>query len=144
LGWDSEGVIRIVLAHSRRRLTTRQLQEWDRKGVVSPRLRGAKRVRIYGLEDIQRLCVIAKLLNARLPSQRLPAALRNIESAGSKLGRPLTTLKIVTDGHAVLVVDGNKALDARTGQFVSLILLGDLKARAQRVCRREASRRRAA
>jgi len=127
-------VIRIVKAHSGRRLTVRQLQAWDVKKVVVPELRGPRRTRLYGFDGVRRLCIVAGLLEAGLPANRLGNAIRNIDRAATMMGRAWDTLKIVTDGVSVFVVDGDRGMEATTGQLVSFILLGELERKAREVC----------
>jgi DNA-binding transcriptional MerR regulator len=113
----------------------RQLQAWDRNGLLSANARGLKGKRIYSFRDVRRLCIIATLLEAKLPAQRLKVALQNIERASTRVGKPWESLRIVTDGESVFVVDGCRALDAIRGQVVSLILLEDLERQTAHACR---------
>jgi len=140
-GWDSRMAIRIVRAHSGRTITLRQLQKWDRSGLVPATSRGAKRQRLYMYRDIRRLCIVAELLNAGLSPQRLAKAVRGIERAAGKVNRPWESLRIVSDGESVLIVDGKIGLDAIRFQTVSLTLLGELEKRTQTECVRHAARR---
>jgi hypothetical protein len=82
------------------------------------------------------LCILGKLLKARLPGQRLRTALQNINRAKHTIGESWDKLRLVTDGNSVFVVDGDRAINALGGQLVSLILLGDLERKAKEVCAR--------
>lgn len=143
-GWDTKTTIAIVAAQSGRRLSVRQLQGWDRKKVVVPELRGPRRTRLYGFQGIRRLCIVAGLLKAGVPSNRLGDAIRNIDRASTTMERSWDTLKIVTDGQSVFVVDGDSGIDAITGQVVSFILLGHLERTAQAACNKKTTKLRAA
>jgi DNA-binding transcriptional MerR regulator len=127
-------VIRIVRAQSGRQLSVRQLQAWDRSGLLSANTRGAKGKRIYTFQEVRRLCIIANLLGAKVSPQRLKIAIRNIERAAAQVGKPWESLRIVTDGESVFVINGVVALDAMRGQIVNLILLGDLQRKAEIAC----------
>ncbi|HEY4395644.1 MAG TPA: MerR family transcriptional regulator [Polyangia bacterium] len=142
--WDTGAAITIVRTESGVSLTVRQLQYWDRQGVIVPEHRGPRRTRIYGFDGVRRLCLVARLLKAGFPSNRLGAAVRNIDGASAKIGKNWDELRIVTDGAAVFVVDGERAMEAETGQLVALILLSDLDEGARRACRRVPVWRRAA
>jgi DNA-binding transcriptional MerR regulator len=133
-GWDSDTVIGIVRAQSGRRLSIRQLQTWDRSGLLSANTRAGKGKRIYTFREVRRLCIIANLLNANVSPQRLKVAIQNIDRATTEVGKPWESLRIVTDGESVFVVDGVIALDAIRGQIVNLILLGDLQRKARKAC----------
>jgi DNA-binding transcriptional MerR regulator len=124
-------------------LSVRQLQYWDRTGLLAARSREKRRKRLYGFEDILRLRIIAHLVHSGLPVQKVRAAIRNIEKASSVVDRKWQSLRIVTDGTSVFVVDGDRALDAIRNQLVSLVLIGDLEKEARQACRRDAAPARA-
>ena len=140
-GWDSRMAIRIVKAHSRRTLTLRQLQKWDRSKLVAATGRGTNRQRLYTYRDVRRLCIVAELLNAGLSPQKLVKAMHGVERAAGKVGRPWESLRLVSDGESVLIVDGDIGLDAIRFQIVSLTLLGDLEKRTRAEWQRQAARR---
>lgn len=139
--WDTETVIRIVQAHTKYTLTQRQLQKWDRGRVVVAEQRGPNRQRLYAFQSVRQLCIIATLLKAKLPAQRIPVAIRNIDLAATKIRKRWDLLRLLTDGESVYVVDGDKGVEAISGQLVSLILLGDLEREAKAVCDREKNKR---
>ncbi|HVZ33740.1 MAG TPA: MerR family transcriptional regulator [Polyangiaceae bacterium] len=117
-------------------LSVRQLQAWDRKGIVVPEERDAlRRRRIYGFRSVRRLCIIAVLMQAKFPSNRLGAALRNIESASAKVRAEWDELRVVTNGRSVYVVNGGRGIEVMTGQVVSTVLLGALDEGARKACR---------
>lgn len=140
-GWDSATVARLTKTSSGQALSVRQLQYWDRTKLLSASTREKKRKRLYNYEDILRLRIIVHLLEARLPVQKVRAAVSNIEKAAVRLGKPWQALRIVTDGLSVFVVDGDRALDALRNQFVSLVLLGDIEQSAQRAWKQKPARR---
>ena len=137
--WDSERAITLVEAQSGIRLTVRQLQAWHhRKAVVASR-RGPNNKRFYDFRGIRQLCIVARLISFGLPSNRIRNAIQGVESAAVRIGRPWDELRIVTDGETVFVVDGDRAIEATTGQTASLILLGPLDRETKKIC--ESARR---
>jgi DNA-binding transcriptional MerR regulator len=132
--WDSATVCRLTRTATGPGLSVRQLQYWDRTGLLAVRAREKRRKRLYGFEDVLRLRIIAHLVHSGLPVQKVRAAILNIEKASSVVDRKWQSLKIVTDGTSVFVVDGNRALDAIRNQLVSLVLIGDLEKEAKRAC----------
>jgi DNA-binding transcriptional MerR regulator len=143
-GCDSGTVLRLARSRSGTALTLRQLQYWDRTGLLSARTRQARGKRFYSFEDVLRLRIIVHLLESRLPTQRVRAAIENISRAAERVGRPWQTLRVVTDGNSVFVLDGDLALDALRNQLVSVVLLGDLTAQTRKVFARVAAGRHAA
>ncbi len=143
-GCDSGTVLRLARSRSGTALTLRQLQYWDRTGLLSARTRQARGKRFYSFEDVLRLRVIVHLLESRLPTQRVRAAIENISRAAERVGRPWQTLRVVTDGNSVFVLDGDLALDALRNQLVSVVLLGDLTTQTRKVFARVAAGRHAA
>ena len=138
-GWDSAAACRLTRTAAGPGLSIRQLQYWDRTGLLAVRTREKRRKRLYGFEDILRLRIISHLVNSGLPVQKVRAAIRNIEKASALVERKWQALKIVTDGTSVFVVDGDRALDAIRNQIVSLVLIGDLERQAKRACLQEAT-----
>jgi DNA-binding transcriptional MerR regulator len=138
-GWDSATVCRLTRTPAGPGLSVRQLQYWDRTGLLAARAREKKRKRLYGFEDVLRLRIIAHLVHSGLPVQKVRAAIRNIEKASSVVDRKWQSLRIVTDGTSVFVVDGDRALDAIRNQLVSLVLIGDLEKEAKQACRSSAA-----
>jgi DNA-binding transcriptional MerR regulator len=132
-GWDSATVCRLTKTRNGGRLSVRQLQYWDRTGLLAVRERQRKRKRLYDFEDVLRLRIIAHLVDSGVPVQKVRTAIRNIERASVQVDRKWQSLKIVTDGTSVFVVDGDRALDAIRNQLVSLVLIGDLEKEARRV-----------
>lgn len=142
-GFDSATVCRLTRTPAGVGLSVRQLQYWDRTGLLAVRVREKRRKRLYGFEDVVRLRIIAHLVHSGLPVQKVRAAIRNIEKASSIVDRKWQSLRIVTDGTSVFVVDGDRALDAIRNQLVSLVLIGDLEKEARRACLRDAAPARA-
>jgi DNA-binding transcriptional MerR regulator len=139
--WDSSAVIRLTKGKLDRSLTLRQLQYWDRTGLLSVRTRERKGLRLYTYEEILRLRIIVSLMEARLPVQRIRAAISNIEKLAARSGKPWHALKVITDGNSVFVLDGDTAIDALRNQTLNLVLLGALQKDIREACRRHPAKR---
>jgi DNA-binding transcriptional MerR regulator len=105
----------------------RQLEYWDRTGLLSAGRAQRSKKRVYRFEDVLRLRIVARLAAGGLPTQRIRVALQRVSAAAERTGKPWHALRFFTDGHSVFVLNGdNRALDALRDQFVSLVLLGPL------------------
>lgn len=110
-------------ADSARRLTGvtyRQLDYWDKTGLVRPSVRGAKGKgsrRIYAFQDVVELRVVSRMLasGASLPAVR--KAVRYLQRHFDHVARPLAQLTLEASGRKVLVrTDESRHLvDATSG-----------------------------
>jgi DNA-binding transcriptional MerR regulator len=142
--YDTEQAIKLVKAQTGETLTVRQLQAWDqRKAVVASR-RGQNKKRFYDFRGVRQLCIVARLLKAGLPPNRIREVIRGVERAAAEIDKTWDALRIVTDGQTVFVVDGDEGRDASTGQMASLILLGLLDKEARKLCQSKGRKKRAA
>lgn len=82
-GWDSAAVCRLTRTPAGAGLSVRQLQYWDRTGLLAARTREKRRKRLYGFEDILRLRIIVHLLHSGLPVQKVRGDI--VKSCGSGL-----------------------------------------------------------
>ena len=90
-------------------ITYRQLDYWARTGLAVPSIRGAKgsgTQRIYSFEDIVRLRVIKRLLDAGVGLERIRAALEELE----RQGRALSDVTLASDGRTVYAIDDDRQL----------------------------------
>ncbi|MGH9293018.1 MAG: MerR family transcriptional regulator [Acidimicrobiales bacterium] len=100
-------------------ITYRQLDHWDRSGLLSPSLSAAKgsgSQRVYSYRDVVELRVIKQLLDAGVTLQRARRAVDFLRSSGDEIGS--SNLVLGAD-NSVLVRDGEELLDVlRGGQVV--------------------------
>jgi DNA-binding transcriptional MerR regulator len=100
-------------------ITYRQLDHWDRTGLMSPtlvRAKGSGSQRLYSYRDVVELRVIKQLLDAGVTLQRARRAVEFLRESGEDLAA--SNLVIGARG-AVLVKDGGDLLDVlRGGQGV--------------------------
>jgi DNA-binding transcriptional MerR regulator len=90
-------------------ITYRQLDYWARTGLAVPSIRGAKgsgTQRIYSFEDIVRLRVIKRLLDAGVGLERIRVALDEL----GRQGRTLSDVTLASDGRTVYAIDDDRQL----------------------------------
>jgi DNA-binding transcriptional MerR regulator len=90
-------------------ITYRQLDYWARTGLVSPSVRkaeGSGSQRLYSFEDIVRLRVIKRLLDAGVNLERIRAALEEL----TRQGRALSDVTLASDGRTVYAIDDDRQL----------------------------------
>jgi tetratricopeptide (TPR) repeat protein len=97
-------------------LTSKQLDSWDRIGLVSPK--GNQASPYYDFRDLIGLRTVKQLLESGVSANRLQKALSALNEKLSKVEAPLSQLRILSDGKDVLVEDGAGRLDPLSGQFV--------------------------
>ncbi len=90
-------------------ISYRQLDYWARTELVRPSIQGASgsgTQRLYSFEDIVRLRVIKRLLDAGVNLERIRAALDEL----SRLGRTLSDVTLASDGNTVYAIDDDRQL----------------------------------
>jgi len=112
--------------------TRRQLEYWDKTGLVSPSLRSASgrgSRRRYSIEDIFELQILVKLLDSSLPLQRIRSSFNFIRGQT----RALSSFVVLTDGKTVYLYEDDKVLvdTLKEGQTVLRIAVQDLIAEVQ-------------
>jgi DNA-binding transcriptional MerR regulator len=105
-------------------ISYRQLDYWARTGLVEPSIRkasGSGSQRLYAFEDVVRLRVVKRLLDAGLSLKKVRLAIDELRARG----RSLTDTTLVTDGASVLLLeDDQQMLDlVRRGQTVMALAL---------------------
>jgi predicted RNase H-like HicB family nuclease len=105
-------------------ITYRQLDYWDKTGLVRPSVKqagGKGSRRVYSFEDLVELRVIANLRKVGVSMLAVRRAARYIRQHFVNLDRPLARLALVVDGKSVLVrtTDHKHLVDATLeGQLV--------------------------
>jgi len=105
-------------------ISYRQLDHWTRTGLVSASVRraeGSGSQRVYAFEDIVRLRVIKRLLDAGVTLERIRRALEELTAQG----RSLSDVTLASDGRTVYAIDDDRQLLdlLRKGQGVFAIAL---------------------
>jgi DNA-binding transcriptional MerR regulator len=115
LGAFSADVARSIVG-----ITYRQLDYWDKTGLIRPsvqRAKGRGSRRLYSFEDLVELRVVAKLLAAGVSLPAVRKAARYLRQHFTDVVRPLARLAVQADGKRVLVstTDGKHLIDATAG-----------------------------
>lgn len=105
-------------------ITYRQLDYWARTGIVEPSVRkaeGSGSLRLYAFDDLVRLRVVKRLLDAGISLQKVRMAIDELD----RRGLSLSEVTVVSDGRSVMAVDDDASvLDLlRRGQGVFAIAL---------------------
>lgn len=106
------------------RITYRQLDYWDRTGLVEPTLKraeGSGTQRLYSFDDVVRLKVVKRLLDTGVSLQKVRLAVDELRRGG----RSLAETTLISDGTSVYALDDEaQMLDLlRRGQGVFALAL---------------------
>lgn len=107
--------------------TRNQLAYWDKTGLVSPSIRGARgrgSRRLYSVDDIFELKILVKLLESSLPLQRIRSSFSFIRDQS----RSLSSFVVFTDGKTVYFYEDYDVLvdTLKKGQTVLRVAVQDL------------------
>ncbi len=112
-------------------ITYKQLDYYDRTGFVKPsvnRAGGYGSRRMYDFNDLMKLKVIKKLMEAGISLQKLRKTKRYLDEYDNKSsrGNGLLRLTLISDGNTVYACDSDKAIvdTLKSGQGVFGIALG--------------------
>jgi len=112
-------------------VSLRQIQYWDERGFIRPSVkhaegRGTKR--LYSFSDLVQLKVVKDLTDYGLSLQKIRRCLSYLKRSFPETGRPLSSLRYLTDGEKLFVLtsDKNKILDVMDRQFVFSLGIGNL------------------
>ena len=97
-------------------LTGKQLDYWDRLRLVSPRKEQGNR--FYSFRDLISLRTIKQFIDQGVPANRLRRALAALREKLAQVHRPLSELRILSDGKDVVVESEGARLEPLSGQFV--------------------------
>lgn len=97
-------------------LTAKQLDYWDRLGLVSPQQEQGSR--FYDFRDLISLRTVKQLLEQGIPANRLQRALAALREKLNKVKAPLAELCVLSDGKDVIVERHGARLEPLSGQFV--------------------------
>ena len=97
-------------------LTEKQLDYWERLRLVSPRKEQG--TRYYDFRDLIGLRTVKQLVENGVPANRLRRALAALREKLAHAEAPLSELRVLSDGGAVIVERGGTRLEPLSGQFV--------------------------
>lgn len=90
-------------------ITYRQLDYWARTDLAAPSIQravGSGSQRLYSFEDIVRLRVVKRLLDAGVSLERIRTSLEEL----TRLGRTLSDVTLASDGRTVYAIDDDRQL----------------------------------
>ncbi|MDD5621632.1 MAG: MerR family transcriptional regulator [Actinomycetota bacterium] len=112
-------------------ITYKQLDYYDRTGFVKPSVNGAGGYgsrRMYDFNDLMKLKVIKKLMEAGISLQKLRRTKKYLDEYDNNTaaGNGLLKLTLISDGNTVYACDSDKAIvdTLKSGQGVFGIALG--------------------
>ncbi len=103
-----------------------RLRYWDKTGFLEPSARRGRR-RFYTFQDLIGVRAAKGLLDAGLALQEVRRSVEAIRAALPRVVRPLSELRVVAEGHAMLVRDEETTFEATTGQLVLDFSVGTLR-----------------
>lgn len=114
-------------------LTYRQIDYWTRTGIVVPFKPGSGKGsrREYSFKDLVQLRVAKRLRADGISIQKLRKSLSWLRKNFPQVGAPLYTLRFLTDGETLFVMDPdknrNRIIDTlKSGQTVFAVALGEI------------------
>ncbi|MBK8172939.1 MAG: tetratricopeptide repeat protein [Sandaracinaceae bacterium] len=103
-----------------------RLRYWDRTAFVRPSGSDGKR-RLYTFQDLIGLRTAKGLLDHGVPLQRVRASVDALVASLPRVTRPLAELRVVADGHTVVVRGDEPAFEPQSGQLVIDFNVGELR-----------------
>ncbi len=97
-------------------LSRRQVQHWDRTGLIKPGLRTPGGHSRYTFQDLVSFKTAKKLLDAGVSVQRLRQSIARLQRLLPTIKRPLAELTLVATGDMVLVFYEGTVFEAISGQ----------------------------
>lgn len=97
-------------------LTRRQIQHWDKIGLIRPSLRTQGNHARYTFQDLISFKTAKKLLDAGISTHRIRHSLRELQRLLPMVKRPLVELTLVATGDMVLVFYEGTVFEAISGQ----------------------------
>lgn len=109
------------------KISVRRLAYWDQIRLVQPSLKSASGKgsrRLYSLQDLVELIIISRILDTKLPLQRI----RKSFSCIRNLSIPFSELVIVSNGETIYACKSNEFVvdTLRHGQTVLRLVVSDL------------------
>ncbi len=121
-------------------LSTSQIRSHARAGFLEPG-RGSRGELLFSFQDLVLLRAAAELREAKIPPRRILRSLRRLREQ-LPAGRPLTTVRISTDGESVVVQEGGSAWVPDSGQGLFSFAVADLAEKVAPMAREVAEKAR--
>jgi len=121
-------------------VSEQQLRSWERHGLIATDSS-------FSFSDLIALKTLQKLRENRVPPRKIGRALTALKKKLSHVERPLSELKIFSDGHTISVQIAGQKMEALTGQMLfnfDVAEIGDLRSFAPKIKQEGASAERQA
>ncbi len=109
-----------------------RLRYWAQTGFVGPSMRRSGRA-FYSFQDLIGIKVAKEMLEQGVSLQIVRKSLESLRAALPHIERPLTELRIVSDGDRLVVAADDAPYDAATGQVVMQFAVAALSQRVAEV-----------
>ncbi len=100
-------------------ISERQLQGWERSGLIES-------TATFSFSDLIALKAVQKLREKRFPAKKIGYAIESLKRKLSHISRPLSELKIISDGKTIAVLVAGQKMEAISGQLLFDFDTGDL------------------
>jgi tetratricopeptide (TPR) repeat protein len=118
-------------------LTPSRLRYWERSGFIARSVQtGAQRY--YSFEDLIGIRAAKELLDEGVALQAVRRSVEALRASLPRVARPLSSLRIVAEGHSLLVRDDRGSYEPQTGQLRLDFEVSALRDDVVRVLRRGA------
>ncbi len=117
-------------------LSEGRLRYWDRTNFLRPSAKRGRR-RLYTFQDLIGIRTAKGLLDRGVPLREVRRSVDALRAALPKVVRPLAELRVVAEGHVILVRDEDGTFEPQTGQLVLDFTVERLRSDVVRVLRRE-------
>jgi tetratricopeptide (TPR) repeat protein len=97
-------------------VTAKQLDYWEKLRLVAPQKKGLEK--FYDFRDLIRLRTAKQLIAKGVTPARLRRSLAALQQKLAEVKEPLTELRILSDGHDVVIDRGGARLEPISGQFM--------------------------
>ncbi|MEW6442121.1 MAG: MerR family transcriptional regulator [bacterium] len=97
-------------------LTPRQVQYWDKTGLLRPSYRSKGGHGRFSFQDLIAFKTAKRLLDAGVPLQRVRRSIGSLQQILPSIKRPLVDLTLVATGELILVFHKGTAFEAISGQ----------------------------
>lgn len=111
-----------------------RLRYWDRSGFLEPSGRVGRR-RFYTFQDLIGIRAAQELLERGAPLRAVRRSLENLRRTLPHVTRPLNELRVVAQGHTIVVHDHDRVFEAETGQLQLDFEVRDIRDDVVRVLR---------
>ena len=107
-------------------ITPSRLRYWERAGLVIRSVNSGSR-RFYTFQDLIGIRAAKGLLDQGMPLHRVRRGVQALRETLPSVARPLSTLKVFTDGQNLIVKDGSGSFEPTSGQQVLDFEVGTLR-----------------